>query len=348
MKILVCFDPNKKHDNFEGSRLRKTIKGALEIAQIDYTSDVLDDDYDIVHLISYDDFDLQEDAIDNNKSVVVSALSCENDNYANYFQFDYKDGQIKNVLSNKAIKFLNNANVVLVPTESAKRLLIKNDITSKIKVVLPGVNISRFDSNHDVEKELFYRYFREDKTKKLVVAIGNYDYLDGISAFINAAKNCPDAIFYFFGQASSTLSVKNQIKQLEKNSPKNIHFKDVVPDDIYRSALMNASIFMVPCYHYCGVISLLEAMAAKCELIIREQEILDGFIIDGVSGHVAKFSETLVELCKECLAGKIKSTIPDAYQLAIDASLKNTSERLKSIYEEETKLGFYLRREKND
>ena len=31
MKVLVYFQPNRKYDNYEGARMRKTIKGALEI-----------------------------------------------------------------------------------------------------------------------------------------------------------------------------------------------------------------------------------------------------------------------------------------------------------------------------
>ena len=42
MKILVSFKPNKKYPDFEGVRLRKTIKGALEMVGIEHTSNDLD------------------------------------------------------------------------------------------------------------------------------------------------------------------------------------------------------------------------------------------------------------------------------------------------------------------
>ena len=54
MKVLVSFQPNKKASDFEGVRLRKTIKGALEMIGVEYTTNIVDK-YDVVHLITPDD-----------------------------------------------------------------------------------------------------------------------------------------------------------------------------------------------------------------------------------------------------------------------------------------------------
>ena len=348
MKVLISFDPDKKLDNFEGSRLRKCIKGALESSNIDYTSDLKDDDYDVVHLLSYDDLSLEINALEEGKTVVVSALMCESDSSASFLDFDFNDGKIKYTLSNKALKFLNNASTILVPSNGAKQILLSYGVKSQIRVCLPGVNLNRFNFQKEEEKELFYRYFREDKNKKIVIANGSYDSIEGIGAFINAAKACPNAVFYFFGQSKSSLSAKSQINKLEKMSPKNAHFKEVVPDDIYRSALINASVFMLPCYRYGGVISILEALAAKCEVVIRSQDLLNDIIIDGINGRVGQFSETLVELCKGCLSNTIKNTVTDGYNFVLKYSLNSVGEELKSIYEETLQYHFDLRRNKDD
>ena len=54
MKICVYFQPTIENDNFEGMRLRKNIKGALELHNIPYAKNLLDT-YDIVHFMSLDD-----------------------------------------------------------------------------------------------------------------------------------------------------------------------------------------------------------------------------------------------------------------------------------------------------
>ena len=54
MKVLVYFQPSPKHDNFEGARMRKTIKGALEVIGQKYTSNLYDE-YDVAHFMSPED-----------------------------------------------------------------------------------------------------------------------------------------------------------------------------------------------------------------------------------------------------------------------------------------------------
>ena len=50
MKVLISFRVNHKFDNFEGARVRKSIKGALELNEQPYTTSNVDY-YDIAHLI---------------------------------------------------------------------------------------------------------------------------------------------------------------------------------------------------------------------------------------------------------------------------------------------------------
>lgn len=334
MKVLITLEPNINKDNFESSRLCKSIRGALELADISHTSSDLEN-YDIAHLISVEEDALANEVIEKGKPLVVSALMCENDPDAAYLDFKYKDGVIENTLSSKALKYLNKASRVLVPCESARLFLKDNKVVTDITVLPPGVNLSTFDFEKQEEKELFYRYFREEKNKKLVIAVGEYDSLEGINAFIEAGKKCPNAVFYFFGHASSKIKMNNRIKKLIKKAPKNIKFNEMVPNDIYRSALMNASVFMLPGYKKAGFVSLLEAMAAKCQLIVREQALFSNLLVDGETAYIAKFSETLASLTKDFLDGKLRETTLKAYEIAKKASLTEIGERLHLIYQQE-------------
>jgi 1,2-diacylglycerol-3-alpha-glucose alpha-1,2-glucosyltransferase len=334
MKVLVSFNPNKKYDNFEGTRLRKNIKGALELHNVPYTTSDLDDRYDVMHLVSSESSSLEEEAMSINKPVVVSALMGEDDPTAAYLDFKYHDGNISYCLPPKKEKFLNNADLVLVPAEGAKKLLLENGVTSRIEILKPGINLARFDFSREEEKDLFFKYFREERSKKLVVAVGDYSNMEGINAFIQAGTKCPEANFYFFGQIRSLKMLPLKVKKIIKKSPKNIHFMEIVPDDIYRSALLNASVFMVPSYHYIGTVIVLEAMAAKCEIVAREQAIYEGLLKDQETAHLAKFSETLAALVKDALDGKVKSTITEAYKEVQQYSLENIGEKLINLYQE--------------
>ena len=117
MKVLVSFQPNRRATDFEGARVRKTIKGALEMANVEYTTSIVDK-FDVMHLISAEDENKANDAKENNIPLVVSALYSEDDPLANYVDYKNKDGKRTISLKSKGLRFLNKADLVLVPSES--------------------------------------------------------------------------------------------------------------------------------------------------------------------------------------------------------------------------------------
>lgn len=332
MKVLVHFQPNPKFDNFEGARMRKTIKGALEMVETKYTTNILDD-YDVAHFISPDDEEKMNIALERRKPVVVSALFGEDDPTTRFLNYKSKDGKRTTSVKSKALRMLNKANLVLVPTESAKEFLIDNGVKSPIETCVPGINLSRFNFSREDEKELFYRYFREDKNKKLVVALGEYAYnLEGIHSIINAAIKKPDAVFYYIGcESFAANSLKS--KKIIKNAPKNMHFISIPTDDIYRSMLLDADVFMLPGYNLSGIISVEEAMASNSQLIIRKSAVFPEFLKNEKNAYIAEFSETLTSLCLDYLDGKIKPTTEEAYKNIEQYNLDNFGKRLLNIYQ---------------
>ena len=169
---------------------------------------------------------------------MVSALYCEDDPLASYLEHKSKDGVRTTELTSKALRFLNKADLVLVPSEKGRSFLVNSGVTTDISISLPGVNMARFDFSREDEKTIFHRYFREDPERKLVVGLGEYDSnMEGINALINAAKLLPEVAFYYIGRETipgiyNTLKIKKVIS----SAPKNIKFINIIPDDIYRSA----------------------------------------------------------------------------------------------------------------
>ena len=331
MKTLVYFQPSLKNDNFEGARMRKTIKGALEVVGSAYTSNIYDD-YDVAHFMSPDDENKLNIALERNVPVVVSALFGEDDPTTRFINHKSKDGKRTNTLKAKALRMLNKANLILVPTNCAKEFLINNGVTKPIEVVVPGINLSRFNFSREDEKELFYRYFREDKNKKIVLAMGEYSFnMEGIHSLIDAALKRPDVAFYYIGCEALKTSA-GRAKKIIKNSPKNVHFINILPDDIYRSLLLNAHIFMLPGYNLAGIVSVEEAMATKCQLIVRKSAMFPEFLKNEKTAYVAEFSETLTSLCLDYLDEKIKPTTEEAYRKISLYTLENFGRQLLNLY----------------
>jgi len=332
MKVFVPFQLGKKAPNFEGARLRKNIKSALELNSVQYATNSADS-FDIAHYAYIEPEIKLNEVMERKIPLICSALCCEDDPNASYIDYKSKDGIRTMSLKPKALKFLNKMNLVLAPTESAKDFLVQNGVITPIEVCLPGVNLSRFDFSRDDEKELFYRYFSEDKNRKLVVAMGEYtNNMDGINAFINAAKKCPEAIFYYIGCEDAAYHFSARLKNIIKNAPKNVKFKSSIPEDIYRSVLLNADIFMFPGYRMAGIISIEEAMAAQCQLIVRKQAVCSKMLVDEETAYIAQYSETLTDIVKSFLEGNLKPTTEKAYQAISKHNLEVFGQNLIEFY----------------
>lgn len=328
MKVLVYFQPNSKRDIFEGARMRNTIKGTLEIAETKYTSNLYDN-YDVAHFLSPDDEGKVNIALERGVPVVVSALFGENDPATRFVNYKIKDGKRSSSLRLRALRMMNKATVVLAPSKDAKQFLIDNGVTKPIEIVVPGINIARFNYSRTDERELFYRYFREDQNKKLVLAVGEYSInMKGLTALINAAEKREDVLFYYVGSETSD----SVIKKVSKRAPKNLHFTTIIHDDIYRSMLLNAEVFMLPGYNLAGMLSIEEAMAANCQLVVRKSAVFPDFLKNEETAYLAEFSETLTSLCLDCLDERIKSTTAEAYQKVSTYNLQQFGKQLLTIY----------------
>ncbi len=336
MKILVSFQPQNRFDNFEGARMRKTIKGALEINDIPYTTNLLDT-YDIAHFMcAEDDLKLLE-VESKNIPIVISALYSEKDRTAFYLQHKNTKKEEIETLRTRAIKVLNRADLVLVPCESAKKLLVDSGVTSPIETLMPGVNFARFNFVRDDEKEIFYRYHKEEKGKKLLVSIGELGYIEGLKTFVEIAKKNPDVKCWFFGIAGRYPKHNLKVKKIIRFAPRNAHFATCAPDDVYRSALMNADVMVINSTTKFGVITLMDAIAAKCQIVVNKAALFDGFLTNKVNAYVGDNNQDIVKLTSDYLKGKIKPTIDQAFLDISSNTLQNYGLKLIDLYKKEIK-----------
>ena len=79
-------------------------------------------------------------------------------------------------LPQKSLKMLNEADLILVPSLSAKNLLFQCGFQSQnIEILTPGVNIARFEEIDPLEAQIFSRYFKLPKEAKYAMSVGDLD-----------------------------------------------------------------------------------------------------------------------------------------------------------------------------
>ena len=327
MIVFVRFAPGVRNDIFEGTRLRKNIKGGLELNNIKWVESVFAGP-DVCHYLTPVDEGKAHDAKLDNYPIVVSALYAENDPYCRYLE---RGTDSFYALSPRAIKLLEMADLVLVPSLSAKNLLFQCGLqNSAIEIVTPGVNVTRFEILDPLEGEVFHRYFRLSKDDRYVISVGDFEDQRTIKKLRTLAEAMPKLLFFFFGSTSKTGD--GIIKKLSKDSPPNIRFHPVVEDDVFRSGLFSALYFLELGESLSHPLEELEAMAAKTPIIHIGKPMGGDFLKDGINCLAPLDVEEAAKMLDSLSTSDTEAIIIEGYKTAKENTLGVLGEKLKGIY----------------
>lgn len=324
MKICIYFKPKAKNDNYEGARLRKTLKGALEVNDITYAKDIVDN-YDLIHFMSIDDELKINDAKENHIPIVFSALNCESDESAKMLVV--KDGKI--ILPSKTLKVLNNVDKILVSDNLSKEFLEDNGVTTDIEIVSPGVNLSRFEFQSQLEEGIFYNYFQLERTKKFIVSSGTAKDKRVTDLLISLAKKCPD--YKFFHITNNRMS---KIMHIAKGIPNNLKFCTLLNSELYCSMMKLASIYIALDNTKHSPITLLDAAASKTQIIALSPLSMNEELLKDLHAYTCDDINKMSELINNLLSGKLEFTIDQAYEYAKENSISKVGKKLIKVYEE--------------
>ena len=227
---------------------------------------------------------------------------------------------------------LNDADLILVPSLSAKNLLFQCGFQSQnIEVLAPGVNLARFEELDPLEAQIFPRYFKLPKDAKYAMSVGDLEDKKTIEKAKFLAELTPNIIFFFFGSTSKI--GEGGLKKLNKQSPGNLRFCGVTEDDVYRSGISGATCFIEYGESISQPVEELEAMAVKVPIIhigkTRGSGILQGGINCYAPSDVTEAAKTIDSLS----TSKDNAIIMQGYKMARENSLSVLGEKLKGLYE---------------
>lgn len=331
MKVLL-YTENEKMIGKSG--LGKAIKHqmkALSYAGVPYTTNP-SDDYDILHINTYfpKSYMLAKKAKKHGKKIVYHAHSTEE---------DYKNGFI---LANKTsklfkkwlIKCYSLGDVIVTPTPYSKRLLkgYRGLTDKKIVDVSNGIELDFFKEDKHLKNEFRKKYGYKD-TDKVIFGIGLYIERKGIVDFVELAKRMKEYKFIWFGYSPLAAATK-PVKKAVHTKLDNLTFAGYVEPSMIKSAMNGADLFLFPTLEETEGIPIIEACACKCDAIIRDIPIFDGWLKDGKNVYKAKDVDEFERKIRLFFDGKLKSLTSNAYKIAEERDLKNIGNKLKNIYEE--------------
>lgn len=333
MKVLLHSD---KLETIEKSGVGRAIKHqmkALELNNVEYTLNP-EDDYDIIHIntIFPESYLMGKKAKKKGAKVIFHAHSTEED-FRNSFLLSNQVAPLFKVWLKKCY---SSADLVITPTPYSKRLLESYDLGKEIIAVSNGIELDFFKHN-DSEGEEFRKNFGFTKDDKIIMAVGLYIERKGILEFVELAKKMPQYKFIWFGYTNLN-TVPAKIREAVETKLDNLYFPGYVPREVLKGAYSGADLFFFPTHEETEGIVLLEALAVKIPVLIRDIPIYEGWFIDGVNVYKGKNNEEFEEKIKGILENELPSLVEEGYKVAEERDIKNIGKELKQIYEKVVKI----------
>lgn len=327
MKVLLYFGNEKTIHQSGIGRALKHQKIALKQNNIEYTLDP-NDTYDLAHINIY--FKpakiLLKKLIKNKIPFIMHGHSTLED-FANSFRgwkLVYKVWYKPNLLW-----FYKNSKYIIAPTKYAKDLIINYGFKNTVVDISNGIELNDYkitQKNIDDFKNRF-----NINNEKVVIGIGWFFNRKGIKDFFEIARKKPNIKFIWFGKLNHMLTQINVLKAI-KNRPSNVIMPGYVDGSVIKGAYGYASCMLFPSYEETEGIVVLEALAAKCPLLIRDIGVYKDWLTDGVNCYKANNNDEFCKKIDQIISSDNKEIVENGYKVAEERSLDKIGLKLKNFY----------------
>lgn len=331
--MIVNIWQKLKSTSFESDRLRKNLKAALKSANIEFNSNKIDQDADVVHFLYPFDQKHIDQAFDEDKKIIVSAFYTENEKMSSLSNIKTVKKINRITISTAEAKRLMKADVILVPNVEYKEVLARKGIDfDKIEVVNPGVNTSIYKYLTENDMDLARRYYSINSSQKIVLLFGSAEDKEAMKRLKRLAQTRSDAKFVFV--SSTPVKKKNFLEItfgfMKKEAPNVIitDFKDI---NVYRSLLKNARCLVYLTSYVTDEIQINEAFASELQVISLKSSLPERYY----DSDILYCHEDINDLFKSVanyLDYKISPTISNASFYIEKYDVSNIGNQLKEIY----------------
>lgn len=309
-------------------------KKALELNGIPYTTDKEDLDYDILHINTVwpDSYKLINQARENNKKIVYHAHSTEED-FKNSFMFS---NTVSGMYKKWLINLYTKGDYIITPTPYSKRLLQSYGITIPIVAVSNGVDLEQFNPT-DKQVKMFVDEYNIDNDDVLIISVGWLFERKGFDTFVEVARKLPNYKFMWFGDVKLSRPTK-KIKDILENLPENVILPGYVSGDIIKGAYGRSNIFFFPSREETEGIVVLEALACKCNILLRDIPVFSDWLDDKVNCYKGKSTDEFVDIINNIISGKYPSLAEAGYKVAKERELSKIGKELIEVYKKTLKV----------
>lgn len=301
---------------------------ALNGIGIPFTLEPKDKDWDLIHINYYGlkSRHYARKAHKEGKKVVFHAHSTEED-FRNSFFFA---NAISKLFKKWIVSCYKMGDVIVTPTDYSKRLLEGYGIKTPIFAVSNGIDLE-FYKPEPTDREEFRKMFRLKEDDKVVIAVGLYFERKGILDFVELARRMPDFKFIWFGK-TPMISIPHKIRKAVKTKLPNLLFAGYVQPGDLKKAYVGSDVYIFPTYEETEGIVLLEALAARANVLVRDIPCFEWLRRD-VDCYMADDIEGFREKIEGITSGELPPLHENGYHAVEDKSIDEVAKRLREVYE---------------
>ena len=328
MKVLLYFENQKKMKQSGIGRAMTHQKKALELAGVDYTLNP-EDSYDVPHIntLFFESYKVLKKCKKAGKKVIVHGHSTVED-----FKYSFRCWRLIAPLYNHLIKRMyKHADCIITPTNYSKKLIENyKGVNCPVYAVSNGIMVE--DYQYDEAKAIkFDEFFKLPKDRKIVICAGLYFERKGIRDFFEIAKKMPDVTFIWFGYLKPFMR-QMKINRAIKNRPSNVLMPGYVDINVLRGAFMRADAFLFLSHEENEGIAVLEAMASRLPVIVRDIGVFSDWLEDKKDVLKGKNNEEFMDALNYIFDNDVSDMIENAYQKTVERNLNDIGHKLKDIY----------------
>ena len=223
------------------------------------------------------------------------------------------------------------ADYIITPTPYSKKL-IENYSCTKCPVEAISNGIMLEDYAPDEEKVRKYKeYFNIQEEDKVVIGIGLLFKRKGLHDFIEVARRLPHIKFIWFGSLQKILCTRD-INKAIKNKPENVIMPGYIDGDLIKGALQGADLFFFPSYEETEGIVVLEALASRIPLLIRDIPVYEDWLTNNLDCYKGKNNEEFTTLIEKILNSDNFNIIENGYKIVQKRDINIVGKQLIEAY----------------
>lgn len=331
MKVLLYFqNENAIKTSGIGRALRHQMR-ALTLANVPFTTTSRDHSYDIAHIntIWHRSRRLLQKCHRQGIPVIVHGHSTYED-FRNSFALwrviePYFDAQLRYMYQ--------HADLIITPTPYSKSLIDSYGFKTKVIAISNGIDLAEYAPNEKTKKE-FRDHFGIKPNEKFVMGVGFPFERKGLGDFFEVARQFPAVKFIWFGHLAKILT-SQKAKRWIACRPKNAIMAGYCGGDLIHGAYQSATCLFFPSNEETEGIVVLEALASRCPLVVRDIGVYRPWLVDGINAHICKNNDGFVKQIRDLIDhGEKQSILDQGYQVAQERNLSNVGSELKKAYQD--------------